>query len=388
MTTAPGATNSRMYEPYVRANWGLVNHWYPALFSAELPEDSVKGITVSGIAILLRRKNGKLYAIDDTCLHRGVKMSAKPTCLTADTISCWYHGFTYRLEDGVLHSIAAAPDDSLIGKVGLRTFPVEERNGIIFVFVYNQRPDVIPPLAADLPISTQGESEHPVAGVLDDDTVLLGLHRTVKANWRLAAENGFDPGHVLIHRDATVVVVRDQYVPLGYRPLSEKAVRTIDEDPGPKGLMNMYGTEHYELVRENPALNIKAVGNTRSPGLRTSIYLPGVLMVENFPDYGTVQYEWYVPLDADHHEYWEVIGKKCSTEEERKEFEYRYARVYEPLAVLGFNDDDVFAREAMQPFYADGTGWAKENMCSFDGIVVAWRKLVAQHARGFQNKKP
>lgn len=36
------------YQPYVDAEWGFVNHWYPALFSNELGEGDVEGIQNCG----------------------------------------------------------------------------------------------------------------------------------------------------------------------------------------------------------------------------------------------------------------------------------------------------------------------------------------------------
>jgi phenylpropionate dioxygenase-like ring-hydroxylating dioxygenase large terminal subunit len=118
---------SRQYAPYVEADWGFKNTWYPALFSHELAENGVKGVTMAGHDIVLRRSRGKVYALRDRCAHRGVKMSLRPMCLTAETLSCWYHGFTYGLDDGVLKTIVASPDDPLIGKVRIRTYPVAER---------------------------------------------------------------------------------------------------------------------------------------------------------------------------------------------------------------------------------------------------------------------
>jgi hypothetical protein len=45
--------------------------------------------------------------------------------------------------------------------------------------------------------------------MLDKDAVALGVHRTGYANWRLACENGFDAGHLLIHKDCTIVQAKD-----------------------------------------------------------------------------------------------------------------------------------------------------------------------------------
>ena len=33
----------KSYQPYLDAEWGFTNHWYPALFSDELGEDDVEG---------------------------------------------------------------------------------------------------------------------------------------------------------------------------------------------------------------------------------------------------------------------------------------------------------------------------------------------------------
>ena len=115
-TTVQG-NDRRMYQPYLQAEWGLKNHWYPALFSHELPEQAVKGVKICGMPIVLRRSRGKIYALQDRCVHRGVRLSQKPMCLTDDTITCWYHGFSYNLDDGKLMSIVGAPEDELIGNV-------------------------------------------------------------------------------------------------------------------------------------------------------------------------------------------------------------------------------------------------------------------------------
>ncbi len=146
------------YATYLEAGWGLKNYWYPALFSHELPEGGLKGVEIGGMPILLRRAKGKIYALSDQCVHRGVKLSAKPTCFTDDTVSCWYHGFTYDVADGKLVSIVAAPDDPLIGRVRLRTYPVQELKGIIFVFV-GDRNYATPPIADDLPFRPPMDEE-------------------------------------------------------------------------------------------------------------------------------------------------------------------------------------------------------------------------------------
>src|SRR4051794_13346377 len=192
---AARAAQARQYQPYLEADWGFKNSWYPALFSSELGDNHVKGITIAGHEIVLRRAQGKVYALRDRCAHRGVRISLRPTCLTDDTITCWYHGFTYDLTDGKLRTIVASPDDPLIGKLKLRTYPVRERAGIIFVFVGDEEYVPVPALEADLPIHIT-DDRNPVAHILDDHVYVRGIHRLGNSNWRLAVENGFDPGHL------------------------------------------------------------------------------------------------------------------------------------------------------------------------------------------------
>jgi len=378
------APEQKLYAPYLEAEWGLKNHWFPALFSHELPEGAVKGVTICGTPILIQRRSGKIYGMLDRCPHRGVKLSLKPTCLSEKTISCWYHGFSFDNESGELVSIVAAPTDDLIGKVRLRTFPVQEHKGMIFVFVGDEDYKPVPPLWHDFPAQPPADQPMRHSHLLDDDVVLLGIRRTANANWRLGVENGFDPGHVLIHRDNILILASGRPMALGYKPVKPEALQII-EGEGPKGVKNMFGTDAYEPVVRNEALNIECAARSdfKFTGVRTSMYLPGVLMVENFPEPPLAQYEWYVPIDDKRHEYWQVLARRCSTPQEKEDFEFRFKHLYEPVALRDFNDHDIFARQAMQPYYENG-GWTDEKLCSMDAAIVSWRKLVARYNRGIQ----
>ena len=378
------------YQPYKDAAWGFINHWYPALFSGELGEDQVEGIQICGIPIVLRRVDGRVLALKDQCIHRGVRLSAKPMCFNKKTISCWYHGFTFDLETGGLTTIVGNPDDKLIGTTGITTYPVEEVSGMIFVFVREDDfPDEdVPPLASDLPVRFPQNSErfpHPLwpaaPGLMDENAVALGMHRTGDCNWRIACENGFDNAHILVHQDNTLVQAMNWVLPLGIRPASDDCITLIEDENGPKGLMQWLFTDRWEPILENKVLDAKVEGlNGRF--YRTSVVLPGVLMVENWPEEHIVQYEWYVPITDDTYEYWEVLVKVCPTEEERKKFEYRYERVFKPLCLHGFNDCDLYAREAMHEFYADGTGWDNEQLVATDVSPITWRKVASRYNRG------
>ena len=378
------------YEPYKEAAWGFINHWYPALFSEELPEQHVEGIQICGIPILLRRVNGRIFAIKDQCVHRGVRLSAKPTCFNDSTITCWYHGFTFDLATGMLDNIVANPESKLIGKTGLTTYPVEEAAGMVFVFVREDDfPDEdVPPLHHDLPVRFPESNErfpHPLwpdtPSVLDEGAIALGMHRTGQSNWRIACENGFDNAHILVHMDNTIVHALNWVLPLGILPASDDAITPIEDEDGPKGMMQWLFTDRWVPVLENEKLGLK-IENVNGRFYRTSVVLPGCLMVENWPEEHVVQYEWYVPITDDMYEYWEVLVRVCKTDAERKKFTHRFETVYKPLCLEGFNDCDLHAREAMEEFYADGTGWDDEQLVETDISPVTWRKLASRWNRG------
>src|SRR5688500_6015564 len=75
------------WQPYIEAGLGFRNHWYPALFSHEIAEGEVKGQVILGERIAFKRVDGRVYAIEDRCAHRGVRFSVRPECYTKNTIS-------------------------------------------------------------------------------------------------------------------------------------------------------------------------------------------------------------------------------------------------------------------------------------------------------------
>src|SRR5687767_9733917 len=82
------------WRDYLAAKLGFRNHWYPIRFSREIAEGQVVRVDLCGEDILLKRIDGKVHAMKNRCVHRGVRLSDKIECYTKNTITCWYHGFT------------------------------------------------------------------------------------------------------------------------------------------------------------------------------------------------------------------------------------------------------------------------------------------------------
>jgi len=82
--------------------------------------------------------------------------------------------------------------------------------------------------------------------------------------------------------------------------------------------------------------------------------------------------------------YWQVLGKKINHAEDAAAFRSEVKSYWEDVALRGFNDDDVWAREALEDAYTEGDGWTKERLFKPDMCLVEWRKLASAYHRGIQ----
>ena len=213
------------WQRWIDAALGLRNYWYPAALSRHLDEGGHKAITLLGEDILLMRQRGRVYALEDRCPHRGVRFSARPLFYTKETLTCWYHTWTYDIETGALRTILNEPTSPLIGKCGIRAYPVDERKGVVFVYVGDEAP---------------GPVERDVAPhFLDENAVIYSAEPyDIASNWRLACENGYDPGHQFIHNWSPFSISAGMHTSFGYTSKREDLLETIDYrslDDGPKG---------------------------------------------------------------------------------------------------------------------------------------------------------
>ena len=363
----------RGWRPYVEAKLGFRNHWYPALFAHELAENTPVEVMLLGEPILVNRLDGVPHAIRNRCLHRGVRFSKHLECYKKGTITCWYHAWTYDWKDGTLVDIITNPGSALIGKQRIKTYPVREAKGLIFIFIG----DIDPPgLATDVP-----------PGFLADGMAIHGKRRMVRSNWRLGVENGFDAGHIFIHKRSRLVAGNDIALPLGFAPLSAgDSTRAVLDDPGPKGLYDLLGEKSIPVFEGSIAGEPVVEGHfgEKKVADNISIWLPGVLKVDPWPQEGMNQFEWYVPVDATTHCYLQTLGRMTAGAAEAAAFRREVEDKWIDLALDGFNDDDVWAREATEEFYADDRGWIDERLSETDMAIVEWRRLASRHNRGIQ----
>jgi phenylpropionate dioxygenase-like ring-hydroxylating dioxygenase large terminal subunit len=336
---------------YQAAVLGFRNYWYPVMFSYQLGERP-RSIKLLGEKILLVRHEGRAYALHDRCPHRGVPLSlGRREC--PGTISCAYHGWTYDLATGDLVAVLTdGPDSPIVGKrtVQVRTYPVEERAGLIFVYVGEAPP---PRVETDIPPE-----------LLRPSTVIAGVIRVRPGNWRYAAENGIDEGHAgYLHRGAVWALSRQvpawRLIHVGPSEDGEWMLRipdrTVFEDT-------------YPRVGRWPPKPFFWQTRARGP-IAVGFRLPCWLRI-NRPNWSA--YEVYVPADETHYRSVMFLAKQA---EGLQALWFRaWYWLYRRWAYHGqFNGQDQEMIEAMQI--------PPERLYRPDVSITAWRKLCEQGAR-------
>src|SRR5580704_10562110 len=110
--------------------------WYmPALSSSLAPGRMRREMLLGEPVLLGRMKDGAPFAIRDICPHRGVPLSAGKI-LSENTVECPYHGWRFR-RDGVCSAIPSLAEGQDLDpeKIRVRSYPVREQDGLLWVYV-------------------------------------------------------------------------------------------------------------------------------------------------------------------------------------------------------------------------------------------------------------
>jgi len=110
--------------------------WYMPALASSLKRGDMRREMLLGEPVLLGRNHaGEIFALRDICPHRGVPLSAGR--IKADnSVECPYHGWRFR-KDGVCSAIPSlvAGQDFEPEKIKVRTYPVREQDGLIWVYM-------------------------------------------------------------------------------------------------------------------------------------------------------------------------------------------------------------------------------------------------------------
>jgi vanillate monooxygenase len=106
----------------------IKNTWYVACTADEIDEKPLGRTICNERIVFYRAVQGKVAALEDFCPHRGAPLSLGK--VTEGKLTCGYHG----LEMGCDGKTIAMPGQRVQSFPAIRSFPVEERYGFVWVW--------------------------------------------------------------------------------------------------------------------------------------------------------------------------------------------------------------------------------------------------------------
>ena len=166
-----------------------LRHWLFVGISARIPKAGDYFLyEIAGESVILARaKDGAVKALLNTCTHRGSRICLEPEG-HASKLVCPYHAWCFDL-DGTFLTARQMPEEADRAALGLNRLQVRVVEDLIFICFAAQPPE-FEPIASDLRkfFGPHGFSRAKIA---------LRESMTLRANWKIAAENFFECYHCL-----------------------------------------------------------------------------------------------------------------------------------------------------------------------------------------------
>ncbi len=367
----------RSGQPYQEAALGFRNYWYPALMAKEVGRRPVS-LTMLGDRLAFFRRGDRVFATKDECPHRGTPLSlGKDEFPDTRTIACRYHGWVFDLTDGrCVGALTDGPDSPVVGRIRVKTYPVEERKGVLWVWMGERHPA---PVEEDIPRL-----------LARDDTRVRVVKGVTYGNWRAHAENiGY--GHApMLHRDSLWVFTRQN--PAYMRNYTPYVSEDLDGEWVVDRSEEVVRQAEYPGLGTWPTLEGKPWRYRKGGRLSTDLFglrafislgLPGINRVLNFPLRGGIYYEFYVPVDEDHYRLWQVT---CTWPKNPIDAVWQALRYYvwgRPAGVGRFiGQDKVMVRHASDYAKRQGFYAPSPKLYRPDAFQALWQDYANRRARG------
>jgi phenylpropionate dioxygenase-like ring-hydroxylating dioxygenase large terminal subunit len=112
----------------------LWDFWYPALRSTEIHGQKLATAMLLEVPLVLgRTAGGKVFAMRDSCPHRGIPLSYGR--LDGEALECSYHGWRFEACSGRCVEIPSltSQDKLKVERIFAGSYPCEERDGYVWV---------------------------------------------------------------------------------------------------------------------------------------------------------------------------------------------------------------------------------------------------------------
>lgn len=108
------------------------NYWYPVAWADQLKPNQVLPVTLWQQSIAIYRdNNGQVHALENACPHKGVELHKGQ--VQGNRLVCPYHGWEFN-PAGECVNIPYFPPEQKLPCANARSYPSEERYGIVWVF--------------------------------------------------------------------------------------------------------------------------------------------------------------------------------------------------------------------------------------------------------------
>jgi len=114
----------------------IYDDWYPALRTESLKRGKLSTAVLLDIPLVLgRRKDGRLFAMRDSCPHRGIPLSYG--WFDGNRVTCRYHGWEFEPCTGQCALIPSLTRQDKLDatRIYATAFPCEERDGHAWVYI-------------------------------------------------------------------------------------------------------------------------------------------------------------------------------------------------------------------------------------------------------------
>jgi len=159
----------------------FINFWYPAEESKNVTDAPLKVQMLGLNFVLWRDASGQARCVSNICTHRGGSLADGK--VVDGCVQCPYHGWLFNGEGGCERIPSLGPLKKIPDRSRIDAYPVEERYGLVFVFL------------GDLPVEER-PTIMPIDEYGQDGWRTLTMRYRWQANYVRLVENQSDPSHV------------------------------------------------------------------------------------------------------------------------------------------------------------------------------------------------
>jgi len=281
-------------------------YWQPAALSVELdgPRPSRPVRLMGQDMVLFRDEQGRLGLVDRDCPHRGADLAYGR--LENGGLRCLFHGWLFDVNGKCIDTPAEPEGSRLCDRITLKSYPVQERGGIIFAWLGGGEPSALPALDC----------------FVAPDSHVFAFKGLMECNWLQALEVGIDPAHAsFLHRFFEDERADENY---GRQFRAESA----DSELPMTAVLRDFPRPRIEVEKSDTGLRLTALREL--DGEKTHVRVTNLLFPQAFVIPMSAEMtitQWHVPVD-DTSCYWYAIFTSFTTPVDKEEMRRQRLELY------------------------------------------------------------